>query len=171
MQQKPTLYLMLGYPGAGKTTAAEIIHDLTGAVHMSSDKQRLKMFPAPSFSETEHAALYSALDRKTEKLLQAGQDVIYDANLNRHRHRVEKYTICERVGATPVLIWVKAPKELAKTRASHTSRLHLVPHHESPEAMFNRIARVLEEPHPNEPYTQLDGTKITPGYIKQTLHL
>ena len=33
--QKPTLFMMFGYPGAGKTTTAEIINELTGAEHLS----------------------------------------------------------------------------------------------------------------------------------------
>lgn len=168
---KPKLYLMLGYPGAGKTTAAEVIHDLTGAVHVSSDKARMEMFPDPTFSDKEHDALYKNLDVQTEELLGQGQSVIYDANLNRYQHRADKYDICKRTGATPVLLWVQAPKPLAKVRAAHTSRLHLVPKHESPETMFDRISGVIEAPKPNEPFTKLDGTKITKEYIKQTLHL
>ena len=156
---------MFGYPGAGKTTTAGVISQLTGAVHLSSDKKRLEMFPNPSFSPQEHDTLYAALDTQTEELLGQGKDVIYDANLNRYQHRAEKYAICQKTGAAPMLIWVKAPKSLAKERAAHISRLHLVPEKETPDAMFDRIADVIEEPGPEEPYTELDGTKITQQYV------
>lgn len=165
------LYLMLGYPGAGKTTAAKIIHELTGAVHISSDILRVKMFPHPDFSQTEHNHLYRVLDERVTEALNAGQDAIYDANLNRHRHRIEKYQICEATGAEPVLLWVQTPKELAKTRAVDHSRGHLVPKEEAPHDMFERIARVIEEPKADEPYIVLDGTKITHDYVKEQLGL
>lgn len=162
---------MLGYPGAGKTTVAELLHTLTGAVHLSSDKTRLEMFANPSFSSQEHDALYQALDSQTETWLAQGKSVIYDANLNRYQHRADKYAICERTGAKAILLWVQTPKQLAKERAAHMSRLHLVPDNESPEKMFDRIAAVIEEPTPNEPFIQLDGTKITPAYLTQKLHI
>lgn len=166
-----TLYLMLGYPGAGKTTAAKIIHELTGAVHISSDALRLKMFPHPTFSQAEHNHLYRVLDERVTEALRGGEDAIYDANLNRYRHRVEKYQICEATGAKPVLLWVHTPKELAKTRAVDHSRGHLVPKEEAPHDMFERITRLIEDPKVTEPYIVLDGTKITLGYVKQQLGL
>jgi predicted kinase len=168
---RPTLYLMLGYPGAGKSTAAHIIHELTGAEHISSDTLRLKLFPHPTFSAQEHDQLYRELDKRTEELLRAGKDVVYDANLNRFRHRQEKYAICERTGAKALLLWVQTPNELAKTRAVHDSRSHLWPGDETPQGMFERSARVIEEPRTNEPYTVVDGTRVTPAYIAELLGL
>jgi predicted kinase len=166
---QPKLYLMLGYPGAGKTTTAKVISEITGAIHISSDAMRLKMFPHPSFSQTEHDQLYHKIDKEVEQLLKEGKDVIYDANLNRYRHRMEKYVICERTGARPVLLWVQTPKELAKSRAIHESRNHLAPADESLAAMFERISRVIEPPHINEPYVTIDGTKVTPEYVSELL--
>ncbi len=165
------LYLMLGYPGAGKTTTAKVICDLTGAEHLSSDEVRLKLFPHPSFSEAEHATLYHYLDKQTEELLAQGKDVVYDANLNRFRHRKEKYDICARLDAKPVLLWIQTPKELAKVRAAHNSRIHLWPQNETPQEMFERISRVIEEPHPDESYIVIDGTKVTLEYIREKLRL
>lgn len=165
------LYLMMGFPGAGKTTTAKVISDLTESEHISSDETRLKMFPHPSFSDAEHSQLYRLLDKRTEESLRAGKDVIYDANLNRYRHRKEKYDICARNGTQPVLIWVQTPKELAKARATGSHRANLVPSNESSHEMFERISRVIEPPHPNEPYISLDGTKITPEYVSQQLEL
>ena len=169
--KQPTLYLMLGYPGAGKTTTAEVIANLTGATHLASDRIRLQMFQKPTFSAEEHATLYHEIDRMTEELLTQGKDVIYDANLNRYQHRKEKYDICNRTGATPVLVWVQADKNLAKSRASHFNRFQLWPKHETPDQMFDRIADLIEEPKPTEPYKVVDGTKVTEEYIKDLLAL
>jgi predicted kinase len=165
------LYMMFGYPGAGKTTAAEAIARLTGAVHLQSDNVRLELFPEPTFSQTEHDALYTTLDNRTEQLLHEGRDVIYDANLNRYQHRRDKYDICERANATPVLLWVQTEKTLSKTRAMHESRQHLWPPGETPGRIFDRVADVIQEPGPGEPYIVLDGTQITDEYIKNLLDL
>jgi predicted kinase len=172
MHEHPKLYLMLGIPGAGKTTAATIIAELTGAVHMSSDEIRLKLYPHPAFTEHEHTTVYRELNREVERLLAAGKSVVYDANLNRYRHRDEKYQIAAKTKAKTVLIWVKAPEELAKQRrVEEVNRHHLVPPTEDPVSMFHRIVRVFEPPRPNEPYFELDGTAITPDYVRERLGL
>jgi predicted kinase len=168
---KPTLYLMMGYPGAGKTTIAKLIAEQTGAVLLSSDAVRMELFPEPSFSQSEHDQLYAALDTKTAELLRDNNSVIYDANLNRYEHRQEKYQICQETGAQAVLVWVRTSKEVAKERATHDSRSHLVPQSETPSAMFDRIADIIEEPRDDEPAVQIVGEDITPEIIKAKLNI
>lgn len=164
-----TIYMMLGYPGAGKTTTARIIAKLTGAVHLSSDKIRLELFPQPNFTPEEHTELYKEIDKRTKELLSAGRDVIYDANLNRYIHRKEKYDICKGTNAQPKLIWVKTPVNVAKGRALHGNRQHLVPLNEAPEQMFKRLVGVFEEPLSSEPYISIDGTKVSEESVRLAL--
>lgn len=170
--RKPKLYMMLGLPGSGKTTAATGLALLTRAVHLSSDAFRLAMFPKPTFSETEHELLYDALDHLTELLLLQGVDVIYDANLNRKHHRQEKYDICQKFGIEYRLLWVQTSQVLAQARRVADSHDMLRPPYESPEAMFRRIASIFETPNTQqEPFTVLDGTKISASYLRHTLGL
>lgn len=167
----PTLYLMAGYPGAGKTTIAKIIAQKTGAAHLSSDAIRLELFPQPQFTPEEHATLYTVLDARTEELLSQGKSVIYDANLNRRQHRDDKYKICEQTGATPKLLWIETPRTLAKERATHNSRSPLVPRNETLETMFDRIADVIEPPSQDEAAIVIDGTNTSEELVAQALQL
>lgn len=165
-----TLYLLMGFPGAGKTTAAKIIEQLTGAVRLSSDEERLKLWPRPTFSGPEHQKLYEYLDKKTEELLEKGESVIYDANLNRLVHRQEKYELARNTGASIILIWVQTPRGVAKERRIEAAAHHqLVPKNEAPSSMFERIAGLIEVPGLNEPYIALDGTALTPQLIAKAL--
>lgn len=163
--------MMMGYPGAGKTTTAQIIAKLTGAAHISSDKMRLALFPNPEFSVQEHRLLYKELDHITKELLKAGKDVIYDANLNRLVHRQEKYDVCKEVDAKPVLIWVKTDQGLAKRRATHGSRAHLWPPNEPADKMFERLVGIFEEPKANEPHIIIYGSRFSEEAVKKVLDL
>lgn len=163
------LYLMLGYPGSGKTTTANIIQHLTGAVHLSSDTLRLELFPQPSYSQAEHDAVYKELDKRAEELLQNGKNVIYDANLNRYVHRVEKYALCQRTGARPLLVWIRVPRDTARSRAVLRGHRHLVPKDETFESMFDRVANAIEQPQAHEKVITLDGNVLNEKTIAEAL--
>ena len=171
MAESPTLYLLLGLPGSGKTTAAKEISKITGAVHLSSDKFRLSLFEKPQFTQAEHDALYKMLDYMCELLLQSGTSVVYDANLNRLSHRQDKYNLAKKLFVKQELFWLKVLKETAKKRRIASQDTSLVPKHESPTDMFDRIAGVFEAPLKTETFTELDGTRITHDYMKKMLLL
>ena len=166
---KPTLHLLMGLPGAGKTTFAKHLEHITGAQRLSSDEVRLKLFPRPCFSQDEHDHLYHDLDLEVEDSLASGKSVIYDANLNRRQHRQEKYTLAKKYDATVILWWIQAPEPLAMKRRVDEQNHLLLPEGETPQRMFERIAAILEAPDSAEPHTIVNGTIITDDYVRELL--
>lgn len=166
---QPTLFLMFGYPGAGKTSVAKVVNELTGAQHLSSDEIRIELFPQPTYSQEEHDTVYRTLNERAEKFLAEGKSVIYDANLNRYAYRLEKYELCERTGAKAILLWVQASKELSRDRAVMRGHHHLVPKDETFESMFDRVTNVIEEPREDEPLYTVDGTHLNKDAIAEIL--
>lgn len=166
---KPTLHLLMGLPGSGKTTLAKNIQKITKAVRLSSDDYRLLVFPEPTFSQKEHDNLYGLLDHNVEHLLSAGLDVVYDANLNRRQHRDEKYALAKKHGAN-VKLWVlTTPEKLSKKRRIEDQDTTLLPEGESAELMFDRISEVYEPPQDDERGIEVDGTKITQELVEKLL--
>ena len=166
---KPTLHLLMGLPGSGKTTLASIIASITGATLVSSDESRLLMFEKPCFSSEEHDMLYATLDHNVEHLLEAGKDVIYDANLNRLEHRQQKYVLASKHGAEVKLWWVQVPEAYAKNRRINEQDARLIPNGETSAKMFDRIAGIIEEPLDSEHCIMIDGTDIKPETIAKLL--
>lgn len=166
----PTLYLTVGYPGSGKTTVSRIIHELTGATHLWADHERQQMFKNPQHSHAENIKLYDELNRRTDELLRAGTSVIFDTNFNFYRDRERLRRIAARNGARAVTVWITTPKALARTRATEQSHNQAtrVWGNMSGEA-FDRIARNLQKPRPDEQAITLDGTHLTAADIAEKL--
>jgi predicted kinase len=165
-----TLFLMLGYPGAGKTTAALEIHKLTGAVHLWADHIRRERFEEPTYTHQENIELYSHLNELTAELLAAGNSVIFDTNFNFYKDRQHLRQIARDHGARSIVIWVTTPKEVAKDRATknaHSQDTRVLG--DMPVEAFERMSRNLQPPQSDEPTIELDGTKITAAYIKEKL--
>lgn len=174
--QTATLYLMLGLPGAGKTTTSKIIHELTGAVHLWADHERREMYGVPTYSHQENMDLYDQLNRETEELLSHGQSVIYDTNFGFHKDRQHMHRIAEKHHAALVLIWVVAPENIARQRATDstersTTRVLGDEKGNMPLQKFEHIRASFEAPAEHEQYIQLDGTKISLPYVAEKLGL
>ncbi|MDB5164189.1 MAG: hypothetical protein JWS12_807 [Candidatus Saccharibacteria bacterium] len=161
---------MLGYPGAGKTTTAKIIHELTGAELLWADHARREMFTTPTHSPSENLELYNHLNDKAASLLARGRSVIFDTNFNFYKDREHLRQIANRRGAKTLLVWVTAPKELAKQRATDSTPLqHTRILGNMPATVWERLSSNLQPPRPDELTLQVDGTKVSPDYIRSLL--
>ncbi len=157
---KPVLYLMIGYPGAGKTTAAKIIHEATGAVHLWSDIERHKMFGHPTHSEEESVKLYDDLNKRAEAMLAEGKSVVFDTNFNFHADRIKLKKVADRQGAKTVVLWVTMPVEEARQRSVGAGLRRNGYHTRMTEEHFNEIVSKLEPPGENEKVIKIDGAKL-----------
>jgi predicted kinase len=162
----------VGYPGSGKTTASQIIHDLTGAVHIWADYERRVMFGEPTHSQEESKKLYHHLNQQTDMLLGDNQSVIFDTNFNFRDDRDLLRGIAAAHGAETRLVWVKVDKDIAKKRAMHPA--HALDNKytdtmKSPD--FERITKHLEPPTADESPVMLDGTCLSLQYVSQQLGL
>ncbi len=166
-----TLYLMLGYPGSGKTTTAKLIAELTGAEHLWADHVRREMYKQPTYSHLENLHLYTHLNDMTDQLLSVGKSVVFDTNFNFYKDRQHLREIASRYKVRTIVVWVNAPKDLAKQRATVDAHLHahtrVLGH--MPVEHFERISENLEPPHDNEDVVEIDGTKVTADYIRTKL--
>ncbi len=157
---KPKLYLFIGYPGAGKTTAAKIIAEATGAVHVWADAERHKLFKQPTHSQAESLELYDRLNRRAAELLAAGKSVVYDTNFNFYADRQKMRDIAARNGAETVLLWITLPKETAKRRAVNATDSRNGYQVGMTEEQFESIVAKLEPPGEHEEYIKINGLKL-----------
>ena len=172
---KPTLYLMLGYPGAGKTTVAKIMREITNAVHIWEDQVRMERFGRPAMTQEESDDLHNYLNSLTGELLAAGKDVIYDTSFNAYEDRERMYRIAGTCQASTRLIWVNTDKQTAhdratKNTASQPTRVLATILGDMDETTFQRFVQKLEPPRGNEPFTSVNGTNVTKEAVRKVLY-
>ena len=122
MEKRPVLTLMVGLPGAGKTTLAKEIEKETGAVRFTPDEWHLFLF-GDDFHHPEEHELHDQRHDKVEalmwelgkQLLARGVSVILDYGFWAEEQREEKRREAEALGAECQIRYVHAPlEELAR---------------------------------------------------------
>ncbi len=163
---KPILYIFVGYPGAGKTTAAEIIEKRTGAEHIWVDRERTRIY-GNMYRREDSDALYAALNAQAAKLLEAGKSVIYDTNFGFYKDRQIMRDLAAAHGAQILLLWLCTDRETAKMRAVGDQSHEPTRHYTNMTANdFDRIANHLEEPRADEDFIEVYGVDLTEEVLK-----
>lgn len=157
---KPRLYLMVGYPGVGKTTISKLIAEHTGAVHLWADVERHKLFDTPLHSEAESRKLYDRLNQQAEQLLASGKSVVFDTSFNHYRDRDLLREIAAAKGAETLVVWVTTPEDAARDRAVHANIVRNGYDFSMTVSQFDAIAGKLEPPRPDEKTIKIDGTRL-----------
>lgn len=169
---KPTLYLFVGAPGAGKTTVAQLIHESTGAVHLWADRERQAMFDNVTHTKQESEELYTRLNGRADALLAEGKSVIFDTNFNYKKDRDHLRAIADKHGATTRIIWMTTPLEIARERALHDDHRDQNGYQAAmtPEE-FAHLTDHLEAPTDNEDFMMIDGSNIDREAVKRQLSI
>jgi predicted kinase len=168
---KPTLYLFIGYPGAGKTFIAQIIARHTGATHLWADAERHKLFDNPTHTLEESNELYDKLNAAAAYLLANGKSVVFDTNFNFLADREKLREIATDQGAQTIVIWVTTPVELAKKRAVHGDTTRNGYDMNMSAEQFDAIVEKLEPPTKDEHFIKIDGTKLDDVTVTRLLSL
>ncbi len=118
MPMKKYLYIMLGYPGSGKSHVARQLTQTTGATRVSQDGLRKKLFdnPRDHMDPQDDELLLAHMNEITKALLESGKSVIYDANVETFESRALLYEMASSLGADSYLLWIKVPLAISIKR-------------------------------------------------------
>jgi predicted kinase len=110
------LFLLVGLPGAGKTTFAEALSRGTGAIVLESDRFRRLLFGEPVFSMRESEALFRALVSAAGSLLEGGAAVIVDATNLSESDRQPFYDLADDLELPLFIVGLDAPPAVIEQR-------------------------------------------------------
>jgi predicted kinase len=113
---EPTLIVVSGLPGTGKTYFCSKLAERLPFVILESDVLRKTLFQSPNYSARESSQLFRAIHLLIERLLKKGIPIIFDATNLSERNREYLYSIAERLDVKLVVVRVEAPPEVVRER-------------------------------------------------------
>jgi predicted kinase len=112
----PTLIVVSGLPGTGKSYFCRKLAERLDMVILESDSMRKQLFSSPTYDKEESTQLFKACHGLVEGLLRKGISVALDAtNLEEH-NRERLYHIADQSGARLIIVRMEAPPEVVRQR-------------------------------------------------------
>lgn len=137
---KPTLYVLVGIPGAGKTTyAASAYKDAT---HISSDVIRKELYGDESI-QGDSNQVFELMKSRSVNAIKEGKDVVYDATNIQRKYRVALLQNFKSIECAKTCVCVIAPIHICIERNKKRGR-------KVPEAVLFRMLRQFNVPHTSE---------------------
>lgn len=118
---RPSLILLVGIPGSGKTTYAEkYIEEHPNTIHLSSDKIRAELWGNEAI-QGDNNEVFSLMQSRAIEALNNGQNVVYDATNITRKDRSYIIALCPKFAKIEChIIW--APIETCIERDAERKR-------------------------------------------------
>ncbi len=157
--QVPTLFLMMGCPGAGKTYFSRQLSELLGISHISGDRIRFELFEEPRYTPEEDDVVLRLMDYMAEELLKSGQSAIYDIGLNSLTSRKVRRELAHKQRAQGLTVWIQTDAATAFARASQRDRRTVDDKYSTSidQDTFDRICNRVKRPLQGEAFTVISG--------------
>lgn len=156
---RPTLFLLYGFPGAGKTYFARQLCNELQAAHVQGDRIRSELFETPTFDKQENQVVAKLMQYMTEEFLLAGVSVVFDVNAMRLAQRRMLRDVARKAKAEPVLVWFQVDPETAYMRTTKRDRRKSDDKYTVPitRAAFDAQANGMQNPTMSEDYLVVSG--------------
>lgn len=103
----PTLYVLIGLPGSGKSHWAQANADRIGAVVVGSDEVRADL-QVRGQNPYDGDAVFAEVERRARAQLQADRSVILDATHYQRRYRTYAIDLAQQLLVPCVAVWLDA---------------------------------------------------------------
>ena len=145
------IFLVIGYPGAGKSYFSRQFAEVIDAMHLSDDRLRFELFEEPKYDNNEEHVIERLREYMLEEMVKTGKSIIIDADLNKTNRKRLKDSL--RATKSPFIpIWVQTDLETSFDRASHRDRRQTDDKYTTPMTfeVFDKLQKQFKRPEREE---------------------
>lgn len=155
---KPTLIMLYGFPGAGKTHFARQLCEVVQAAHVQGDRIRHELFDQPRFDKQEGEIINHLMEYMAGEFLNAGISVVFDINAMRLTQRRNLRDMARKVHGSHILIWLQIDTDSAFRRVTGRDRRKSDDKYAMPldQTAFDNQISYMQNPQ-NEDYIVISG--------------
>jgi hypothetical protein len=153
----PCLHLMVGLPGAGKTTRARALASATGALRLTPDEWHTRLFgddykddAGHAEHDRRHAEVEALMREVAAAVLRRGGDVILDFGFWSRAERDEVRAWAARLGAAVQLHYEEVELDELLRRVAQRNAEGRTDAFTISETHVRRWAAIFEPPEPDE---------------------
>ena len=110
------LVLVCGPPGTGKSTVAERVAERLGGRLLRTDVVRKELYPDPSYTSEESAAVYDELFLRAREALESGEHVVLDGTFRSTALRERAACVAEAAGDDYRVVRVTCAEAVVRER-------------------------------------------------------
>lgn len=156
---KPTLFMVYGFPGSGKTYYSRQLCEELQAAHVNSERVRQELFDEPRYDAQENRIVKQLMIYMTEEFLSAGLSVVFDMNAMRLSNRRELRELARKHKAETVLVWFQIDTESSFARVSMRDRRKADDKYSIPldRTRFDALVGSMQNPGTTEDYLVVSG--------------
>ena len=108
---KPTLFMLIGLPGSGKSYHAKQLAEIYDAKVFSSDEIRKELFNDIN-NQKNNDIVFKTLHKRIAEYLNKGNNAIYDATNISYKKRIEYLKSLSKITCEKVAIFMATPYEI-----------------------------------------------------------
>ena len=112
----PTLVVVCGPPGVGKSLVARTAADAVGARVLRTDVVRQDLFDDPGYTDEEVSRVYAEMRDRARERLAAGEPVVLDGTYRSVGLRDAVAAVAEDLGVPSVFLRVTCPESVVRER-------------------------------------------------------
>lgn len=159
MLNKPTLIMLYGFPGSGKTFFARQLADELQAAHVQADRFRAELFEQPRYDQQENQIVDHLSEYMVQEFINAGVSVIYDVNTLRFAQRRLLRDMARKARAQSMLVWLQIDTESAFERVAKRDRRKTDDKYgiSMDRTTFDEITNHMQNPQRTEDYVVISG--------------
>jgi predicted kinase len=161
---KPVIFMLYGYPGAGKTYFSKQLTNILQTAHVHGDRIRYELFENPNYDKTENEIVNHIMHYMSDEFLSAGISVLYDNNVYKKSERMAVKELARKNNCKTVLIWLQIDEDSAFSRTTSRDRRKSEDKYAMPldQIKFDEFISTMQNPTTDEDYLVLSGKHSFP---------